>query len=220
MDSSKSFPARGSHLEARLAFVRTDFSCSNHRSELDFANDEPVIFQSLEGDLDQFAQVAFVLFGFDEPIDGVALTVNGNPDSSVLSANLNDAGLRAGIENLLVRSFVKNARVANTIADLIAGYWGFGGDFDDLEEDVLQRLEDEQFAWMAEDAADILSVDDDRCGGGILIEMVLAYDLLATVNPDGTLEVADDIDWDEHRRDKCICWIKPTFAYGLSPAKG
>jgi len=76
--STGTIETTGSYLDIRLAILRTDLDPEKHGDTLSFwAGDEPC-FQDAEGNVGQDFQAALGLFGFDEPHDGMAVSIAGS----------------------------------------------------------------------------------------------------------------------------------------------
>jgi formylglycine-generating enzyme required for sulfatase activity len=207
--SKKSIETTGSLLDVRLAILRTDFNPDEHGDSVSFwAQDEP-LFQDDKGKLDQDCQVALGLFGFDEPHDGMSISMT-SPEgrASILYGDDTDE-MGSDIERLLKNSFVSDARFAQAIAKIVSTSWGFGCDYDEVKEEALDQLED--FTCISESDVDILTIEESSPAGGVLIEIVLCSDVPATVAPDGGTEFPEDIEWDDVRGDRFICLLVPKF---------
>ena len=215
--SKKSIETTGSYLDIRLAILRTDFNPDEHGDSVSFwAQDEP-LFQDDKGKLDQDCQVAVGLFGFDEPHDGMSISMT-SPEgrASILYGDDTDE-MESDIERLLKNSFVSDTRFAQAIAKIVSTSWDFGCDYDEVKEQALDQLED--FTCISESDADILSIEESSPAGGVLIEIVLCSDVPATVAPDGGTEFPEDIEWDDVRGDRFICLLLPKFKSAIQEVK-
>ena len=207
--SKKSIETTGSYLDVRLAILRTDFNPDEHGDSVSFWGQDEPLFQDDKGKLDQDCQVALGLFGFDEPHDGMSISMT-SPEgrASILYGDDTDE-MESDIERLLKNSFVSDTRFAQAIAKIVSTSWDFGCDYDEVKEQALDQLED--FTCISESDADILSIEESSPAGGVLIEIVLCSDVPATVAPDGGTEFPEDIEWDDVRGDRFICLLLPKF---------
>lgn len=207
----KQFSTTGSHLDVRLALLRQDFDLEKHGDTVSFWADDEPLFQSKDGKLDQYSQVSLSLYGFDEPSDGMAVSITG-PDgqSSILYGEDTDA-LEEDLAKLLAEQFLPDTRYAEAIAKVVVTSWGFACDYDEVQEEALDQLE--KFTYVSDAGSDVLQLDSNPAAGSVLIDIVLSSDVPATIAPDGAMTFPEDLEWDDLRGDRFICLITPEFNY-------
>ena len=207
--SKKRIATRGSYFDVRLAILRTDFNPDKHGDSVSFWADDEPLFQDESGKLDQDCQVALGLFGFDEPFDGMSISIISPEGRSSILYREDTDEMEADIERLLKYSFVSDIRFAQAITKIVTTSWGFGGDYDDVKEEALDQLED--FSCVSESGTDMLNIEDPLPGGGVLIDVAVYSDVPATIESDGAMEFPEDIEWDEFLGDRFICLLLPKY---------
>lgn len=216
-----SFQAEGTYLSVRFAFLRTDLDPKTHRDQANFVNDEPAIFQGLDGAIDGWAQGNIKILGFDEPYDGIAIMVQHDLDGPNESRLLAEAGsdeVGLAVAQMLNGKLSTNDKLNRAVAELVMAFWTCDDEFDEFEESAVDLIDADVFEHKAQDGTD--GIEAKGFGGALLLEFsICSGGIEAEVSPDGEIITGDEFDLGDSGTCSAQVLLKPKIDVGLRPAK-